>query len=141
MKRPYQERKVYWKAYKGIKCMWNTFYSRMIDGNYPMDVAIKETLPNRTSIAFKKSTERRLINHKQANDNKYNPSHYEIGIRYPLQEERDIFKRAYLREIEKAESIYVDTPLEEIEKNKKIEKLTKEYNNFLQLNTESCEIL
>ena len=133
---PINERKKFWTEYVWDKCSWGLFYQRMVKFDYPREIAIKERLPSNSSKKQIWTAGKKRTNHKMVNDSKYNPSYYSIDIRYPLEEEINIFKRAYLRQIEIAESkVYeAETPEETTKANKELNKIIQEYKTFLSFN-------
>lgn len=133
---PIKERKKYWTEYDWDKCSWGLFYQRMVKFDYPREIAIKERLPSNSSKNQIEILKKKRKNHKMINDSKYNPSYYLIDIKYPLEEERNIFKKAYLRQINTAEEklFNADNTAESTQANKELNKIIQEYKTFLTFN-------
>lgn len=133
---PIKERKKYWTEYDWDKCSWGLFYQRMVKFDYPREIAIKERLPSNSSKNQIEILKKKRKNHKMINDSKYNPSYYLIDIKYPLEEERNIFKRAYIRQINTAEEklVNADNATESAQANKELNKIIQEYKTFLTFN-------
>lgn len=146
---PLVELKRWWHEYAGDKCDWWLFYNRMNKLKRPKEEAILKKLPSRAKEIVKPTNTKEIVatrlkeakkNHRMETEAKYNPSYYVIEVTYPTQEEREIFNRAYMRQIEMQERkvFCADTPTQYVEENKKLMKLQSEYKTFLTFNQWIC---
>lgn len=136
-----QKLKKFYDTYEWEKCTWHLFYNRTYKLDRPLEECIQLLLPPSwkakkisMSNVYQHMKKRSQSNHKIEQEKKYNPDHYMIDITYLTKEEREIINKAYLREIDKIRSKETDTPHEEVEKLKKLDKLEQEYQIFLSYN-------